>query len=340
MASGQEDERLNFEEAPSSFKSTVWSHFGFSVKYDEQGTKTVSKQNTVCKHCFATLGYSSGNTSNMMAHLRRNHPGINLSGTRPITKTQQSIPAAFQQQYSTHSEKHKSITRGIGVYIAKDMQPYSVVNDRGFRFLMKLVEPRYSIPSHTHFSDKIIPELYEVSRSEVESELRQAQFLALSTDSWTSRGTTSYLTVTVHFVADWEIKCYVLQTRPVYESHTSTHLAHELMQAVTEWKLERANVTIPVTTDNAPNIVNAIRDTRVFGPHVACFAHTLNLAAKKAVALSAVSRILGMIRRVVTFFHKSTTAAHVLTKKQQMLSIPEHKLIHDVPTRWNTARHA
>ena len=42
-------------------------------------------------------------------------------------------------------------------------------------------------PFRTHFSSKVIPELYEVCRGDIENELRQAPYLALSTDSWTSR---------------------------------------------------------------------------------------------------------------------------------------------------------
>ena len=82
MASVGEDTRPKFEEAPSSLKSAVWEHFGFSIEYDDQGNKTVNKQRTVCKHCSASFLYSSGSTSNMAAHLRRNHPTINISGAK------------------------------------------------------------------------------------------------------------------------------------------------------------------------------------------------------------------------------------------------------------------
>ncbi|KAL0188452.1 hypothetical protein M9458_015551, partial [Cirrhinus mrigala] len=108
------------------------------------------------------------------------------------------------------------------------------------------------------------------------------------------------------------------------------------MSAVTDWKLERPNITIPVTTDNAQNMVNAIKEATGLGPQIGCFAHILNLAAKKAVAIQQISRLLGKVRKVVTFFHKSTTAAHALKVKQEMLNISVHKLIHDCPTRWNT----
>ena len=42
------------------------------------------------------------------------------------------------------------------------------------------------------------------------------------------------------------------------------------------------------------------------------------------------------MRKVVNFFHRSTAATHVLKTKQEMLELAVHKLIHDVPTHWNT----
>lgn len=78
MASGSEAERSKYEKVPQSFKSAVWEHFEFSVQYDDEGKRTVNKQETVCKHCLATVGYSHGNTSNMMFPLRRHHPAISL----------------------------------------------------------------------------------------------------------------------------------------------------------------------------------------------------------------------------------------------------------------------
>ncbi len=142
--------------------------------------------------------------------------------------------------------------------------------------------------------------------------------------------------MTVHCVSDWEMRSVVLQTRPLYESHTSTHLAEELTNAVTVWNLKRPNVTLPVTTDNAANILSVIHEADGPRPQTGCFAHVANLTAKKAVSINLVSRLLGKVGKVVTFFHKSTTAQHVLTVKQNMLNLPKHKLIHNVVTRWNT----
>lgn len=55
------------------------------------------------------------------------------------------------------------------------------------------------------------------------------------------------------------------------------------------------------------------------------------------MSVNPISRLLAKIRKVVSFFHKSTTAAHVFKTKQEMLDLPNHKLIEDVPTRWNSS---
>lgn len=68
-------------------------------------------------------------------------------------------------------------------------------------------------------------------------------------------------------------------------------------------------------------------------PQLGSFAHTINVASQKAKGLNQVSRVLSRVRRVVSFFHRSSTAAHILESKQEMLNIPKHILIHDVTTR-------
>ncbi|KAM9350016.1 E3 SUMO-protein ligase ZBED1 [Symphorus nematophorus] len=338
MASGENSE---LEDAPAAYRSGVWEHFAFRVTY-EGGKKVVDKSATVCKYCARLIAYANGNTSNMSVHLRRHHPSVTLDSARrrggePGRAAQLLLPAAFKQTYNDESDRAKAITKALGCFIAKDMQPYAVVEGAGFQCMIKALEPRYKIPSRKHFSGTVIPALYEEIRRGIVKELSDTAYVALTTDGWTSRATESFLTVTVHYItSEWEMKSCVLQTRPLYESHTSEYLSEALTEAVTEWKLQRDGSTIPVTTDNAKNMVNAVNATAGLGPQIGCFAHTVNLAAKNAVSISQVSRLLGKIRKVVTFFHRSTTASHALKTKQGMLELPVHKLIHDVPTRWNT----
>lgn len=143
--------------------------------------------------------------------------------------------------------------------------------------------------------------------------------------------------MTAHYItAKWDMQSPVLHTHHLYESHTSTNLAQVLIGAVAGWRLKRHNAcsNIPVTTDNARNQVNAVTEAGL-GPQISCFAHVINLACQRGISVNQMDRFLGRIRKVVSFFHRSTTATHVLKTKKEMLQLPAHKLIHDV-IRWNS----
>ncbi len=128
----------------------------------------------------------------------------------------------------------------------------------------------------------------------------------------------------------------MLQTHPLFESHTGTNIARVLKVAIQEWELERAHHSTAVVTENARSMEVAVREAGL-SPHIKCFAHTLNLALQAGLNVSHVSRLLGRVRKVVAFFHRSATATAVLTEKQKMLEIGSHKHILDVVTRWNSS---
>jgi len=101
-----------------------------------------------------------------------------------------------------------------------------------------------------------------------------------------------------------------------------------------EFEINRLSGTALVT-DNTANMDIASR-TAGLSPHIKCFAHTVNLACQNGVKVEAMQHVLSKIRLVVTFFHKSTPVTAVLKAKQEHMQLEKHKLIHDVPTRWNS----
>jgi predicted transcriptional regulator len=71
-------------------------------------------------------------------------------------------------------------------------------------------------------------------------------------------------------------------------------------------------------SDNAANVVAAVR---VGGwRHLRCFAHTLNLIVQKE--LKEIDSTLSKIRRIVTFFKKSSHPAAKLKIMQEQMHIP------------------
>lgn len=90
-----------------------------------------------------------------------------------------------------------------------------------------------------------------------------------------------------------------------------------------------------MTTDNAPNIVGAVR---LSWNHIGCFAHTLNLIAQKA--LEAVEPTRSKVKSIVEHFKRSSNALSKLNNMQETLGIqPPLALVQDVITRWNSTLH-
>jgi hypothetical protein len=65
-------------------------------------------------------------------------------------------------------------------------------------------------------------------------------------------------------------------------------------------------------------------------------AHTLQLSIKNGLAISRVQRVLGQCKKLVEHFKKSTKEKYKLREKQEMLKLPQHKLIQDCVTRWGS----
>ena len=119
-------------------------------------------------------------------------------------------------KYSEKSKRHQDISRAIAVFMAKDLRPFSVVDDDGFDQLINCLDSRYKLPSRTYFSDKLIPSLYDEVKQGVHKKIQDAFAISLTTDGWTSRATESYITFTAHLVtSEFEMDSYVLQTRKI-----------------------------------------------------------------------------------------------------------------------------
>jgi len=96
-----------------------------------------------------------------------------------------SFPATATMLES--SRRAKDITNAIGYFVAKDMMT------TGFKWLVRVLEPRYVIPHRKTFTDKIIPAMYNSLRDDCVGPLvTSATSFALTADCWTSCATPWY----------------------------------------------------------------------------------------------------------------------------------------------------
>lgn len=82
--------------------------------------------------------------------------------------------------------------------------------------------------------------------------------MSFTTDTWTSRTTESYVSITEHITDEWNIECYALCTRAMPESHTGVNLASNLKSVFNEFHLiSKVEVCVH---DNARNMVPFVRN--------------------------------------------------------------------------------
>lgn len=213
--------------------SGLWGFFGF-VPNEGQPQNT---SEVICKLCFRSSGSlpkpvasQSGNTSNLLSHLRNHHPDVysQLKVTMAAKETnkaheQSTIISAFAgaQPYTRGSKKWKELTSSVTECIAKDMLPPSTVEKEGFRSLVHALDSQYQLPSRKYLSKKAIPGLYSTRREKAQAKLRKADFFAATTDLWSSTTMEPYLSYTVHFITeDWEISSYCMETLFLPQEHT------------------------------------------------------------------------------------------------------------------------
>ena len=69
---------------------------------------------------------------------------------------------------------------------------------------------------------------------------------------------------------------------------------------------------------------------------IPCAGHTLNLSVQHGLAVPELSTTLARCRKIVEHLNRSRIHNEELKAKQKQLEIPQHNLIQEVVTRWNS----
>lgn len=220
--------------------------------------------------------------------------------------------------------------------IVKDYQPISIIEDTGFRALLRLVSPQYTIPSR----GKLTGILHTKFLSAVKfiSDALRNKFLTLTTDMWTDEyNCQSYLGLTVHFLDDKsQMESFNLAVEPFPDSHTHENIIHVFNVVLERFGINDGMIDF-VISDNAANIKKAI--TTRFGEekHLSCFNHTLNLVTENAIKnLPSIESVINEVKQIVGFFKRSNLAMEELRRSQREAGEEPLAPIQSVKTRWNS----
>lgn len=325
----------------------VWQHF-------TQPTPGKARCN-IC-NILVSMGAEKAktkNTSNMWSHLKRHHlEAYNeaqkekddraAASTSAASSTQPNLVQMFdaQRKWGNSDTRSKKVDLAIVEMIATDNHPFTVVSGVGFKRLVALLEPRYSLKTEKYYRT----DLFEDVHTKVENKIKEmvtlenaGPYLAFTTDCW-SGDTESLMSLTCHFIdSDWERKQIVLNVKAMHGSHTGEYISEVFLSLLRHWDIDTERVVL-VLRDSGANMIKGMRLTEV--PDLSCSAHTLQLVVNDGInSQRAVMDIVAKLKSSATHFNHSILAKQRLKDIQKELDLPQHRIIQSVPTRWNSTLH-
>ena len=181
--------------------SSIWDSF---IKNKNDPSKPACRKcRKVVSRGSSTAKSKSWGNGSLWEHLKICSPSESFSTS---STTQLSIQQTFSRNTPLQkgSVKAKAITSAIGMMVAIDLRPYSVVENEGFRELMRVLEPRYSIVSRRELTNVVVPEIYDDLEGKIKKSIQSSKSgINFTTDMWKCEGQNrEYMTVTAHWVVE------------------------------------------------------------------------------------------------------------------------------------------
>jgi len=229
--------------------------------------------------------------------------------------------------------KKRQTNNFIVKMIFKDLQPMSIVEDKGFNELIKYLYPTYNMPSRRNI-DTIMTTFYGNITKKIKEEFDKASYINLTMDYWSGLNQNSILNITASFLTkDWVKKNLHLQAIEVNTNHTAENTKKGLLDVI---NLNNINEKVQtIITDNAPNVLNAV--SLAGYKSIPDIIHALILVLKHSVEIPEINETINKSRSIVKHFKKSNLAM------QQLRTIQVEKNIHTnltllnySKTRWNS----
>ncbi|KAF2883571.1 hypothetical protein ILUMI_22635 [Ignelater luminosus] len=334
-------------------KSPLWEYFDINSD---------NNKFAVCLLCNVKIsrggeGKKAG-TSAMKNHIKSKHPDefralnkdyaavvpttihLAIPGTSSssVAKKQLTMTESFERKllWDGNGAKARKYHYLVAEMIALDNEPLSIVERTGFTRLLEQALPRYKLPSRTYITQKIIPDIYDRIYEKIKYNISSAFAISVTSDIWTClHNNASFLSFTAHWISpEFKLEHGVLAMKPFSGSHTGENIAKELNIVANHWDIKHTKIHVLIH-DSGANTVKGVRLAEY--DSAKCFIHTLQRAINESLKVQAeVTTMIATGRRLVTHFNHSGLAQEKLLRIQKELNLPEHQLVQDISTRWNS----
>lgn len=328
-------QKCSFNTTISNLNKHIKSkHVGVSSSSSNTQLRQIPENDTASTN----LQIDTGSSQNVQSVAVTSVASISNPGESTFTFSRQLVQSkiSLPVKKMTASQREKIDEQLLQLFI-KDFQPFSIVEDKGFKGYTNALNPAYQLPTRQHISNTLLPALYEKCVNRVRTiEIKNITSLSLTTDLWTSTSQESYIAILAHYIdADFKFKKVLLECAPLPGSHTALNIAEEISRTIDDLGIEKKQILI-ITTDNALNMQNAVKQ-HLGLKHFGCFAHTINLVVEKALEVDTIKSTIEKIKAVVAHYKRSNISMEKLLKYQIQTGLAQPKrLLQAVPTRWNS----
>jgi hypothetical protein len=383
-----------FEEKATEFKlvkkknrgnkslSEFWKFFHVYEKRDNRPTKLdEDKEYACCNLCGLDLvcGGKYASTGGIKNHIIGQHPEMlpfvsssfgGRAGTSNSTegskKRKAGIKEAFDSQkvpkFVKRSEKDEFCATMTARWIAMEDMPLDTVENKRFREMIAAHDADAK-PMHSRNVHEKIRYFENNIHAAISKSLSvDGQWVALTTDHWTSAAKQSYCGMTAHWIdGDFNMHNKTLGCW-LHEGNSLTNSLRDefLLNLFTRYRFDKLNIVAVVsdTTGNMNKFGMKLEEQNI--PHIYCTDHVIQLTAKKAYLdefyniahgagndddedlppnnLEAEIHTMAKARTLVEFFSRSNQSTEALKKQQAAMNHYSDKLpvgvIVDVVTRW------
>ncbi|KAA0722277.1 Zinc finger CCCH domain-containing protein 13 [Triplophysa tibetana] len=172
-------------------------------------------------------------------------------------------PQPLASSFRTNSQfliilyyQKKKINEALVNMVIKDSQPFSIVDDDGFRELLHVVDPTYVIPTLKGLK-AMVKHKYKEAKEKAREQLQKVAAISLTSDMWTSLNMDAFLAVTCPFIDDNDKLCTILlDVEHFPKSHTAENLATGHIKLMDEWGIK--DKVKYLVTDVAANMIACV----------------------------------------------------------------------------------
>lgn len=167
------------------------------------------------------------------------------------------------------------LNRQFSLWISRDLLPFSMVENEGFRDFFSMLLPKLTIPSRSTLSREALDDNYNCFKKQLLSVLEASpKHATIAFDGWTDRFKKySYITYTFHYLDEhWCMKSIVLKTGRFDHPHTAESLRTSFEATVRENNLSDKHII--GLTDGGANMIKCVRELGL--KRLGCVAHSIN----------------------------------------------------------------